>query len=90
VPLKIRIFIWQTLQDRLQIGQQLKTRKWRGSERRFLCDELKNVDHLLLRCPLAEFVWEFVKEALGWDGYPRSMRELLSDWLPAKFGVSYQ
>jgi hypothetical protein len=34
------------------------------------------------------FIWQaFMKEALGCDGYPRSMRELL---LPAKFGVSYQ
>jgi hypothetical protein len=55
VPLKIRIFVWQALQDRFQTGQQLKARKWRGSERCFLCDELENVDHLFFICPLVEF-----------------------------------
>jgi hypothetical protein len=87
VPLKIQIFIWQAHQDRLHTRQQLKVMEWRESERCFLCDEHENADHLLFRCPLAEFVWAFMKEALGCDGYPRSMRELL---LPAKFGVSYQ
>jgi hypothetical protein len=28
--------------------------------------------------PLAEFAWAFVREALGWNDYPRSTRELLS------------
>jgi hypothetical protein len=31
-----------------------------------------------------------VGEALGWIGYPRDMKDLLSKWLPREFGVSYQ
>jgi hypothetical protein len=34
VPLKIRIFLWQAFQDRIQTAQQLKTRNWKES---FLC-----------------------------------------------------
>jgi hypothetical protein len=49
VPLKVRIFLWQALQDRL--GCQLKSRNWRGSERCYLCNELEDADHLLFRCP---------------------------------------
>jgi hypothetical protein len=51
---------------------------------------MEDADHLLFKCPMAEFMWAFVREALGWNGYPRSMRELLSDWLPVKFGTSFQ
>jgi hypothetical protein len=31
VPLKIRIFLWQLLHDRIQTAQQLKARQWKGS-----------------------------------------------------------
>jgi predicted 3-demethylubiquinone-9 3-methyltransferase (glyoxalase superfamily) len=39
---------------------------------------------------MAKFMWSFVNEALGWDGYPKSMEDLLCEWLPRKFGVSFQ
>jgi hypothetical protein len=29
------------------------------------------MDHLLFSCPLVEFAWVVVGEALGWEGYPR-------------------
>jgi hypothetical protein len=48
---------------------------------------------LIIYCfsaPRAEFVWSFVGEALGWTGYPRDMKDLLSKWLRRGFGVSYQ
>jgi hypothetical protein len=39
--------------------------------------------------PMAKFMWAFLSEALGWNGYPTSMTDLLSIWLPKRFGVSY-
>jgi hypothetical protein len=48
------------------------------------------VDHLLFSCPLAEFVWALVREALGWQDYPRNLEDLITHWLPKKFNVSYQ
>jgi hypothetical protein len=89
LPLKIRIFLWQAFQDRIQTAQQLKARNWKGSFRCMLCGHEEDVDHLLFRCPLAEFCWAFCSEALGWDGYRKSCKELISKWLPGKFGVSY-
>jgi hypothetical protein len=83
-------FLWQAFQDRLQTRQQLKARNWRGSERCCLCGSVEDVDHLLFRCPLAEFVWACMGEALDSEGYPRNMNDLLSNWLPKGFGVSYQ
>jgi hypothetical protein len=40
------------------------------------------------RMLLAEFAWAFVREALGWNDYPRSMRELLSHVLQIFHGLS--
>jgi hypothetical protein len=90
LPLKIRIFIWQILQDRLQTAQQLKTRKWRGSELCVLCGQKEDINHLFFSCPLAEFIRSFMGEALGWNGQPRSMNDLITEWVPQGFGASYE
>jgi hypothetical protein len=56
VPLKIRIFSWQLLHDRIQTAQQLKARQWKGSILCKLCKEVEDVDHLFFSYPLAVFV----------------------------------
>jgi hypothetical protein len=48
------------------------------------------MDHIFFSCPLAEFAWSLIGEALGWEGYLRSMQELVTTWLSGKFRVSYQ
>jgi hypothetical protein len=90
IPLKIKVFVWKVLQDRVQTAQQLKNRMWKGSEFCSVCGKCEYLDHMLFKCPLAVFLWVFVSEALGWQGYPRSMEDLLSNWLNGKFRVSYQ
>jgi hypothetical protein len=69
--------------------QQLKHMGWKGDGRCYLCKGEENVDHVLFLCPLAEFVWAF-GEALGWEGYPRSMEDLLMNWLHRKLGIDFQ
>jgi hypothetical protein len=64
VPLKIMIFMLQTFQNRIQIAQQLKARNWKGSALCVLCGQEEDVEHLLFKCPLAEFVWAFASETL--------------------------
>jgi hypothetical protein len=90
IPLKIRIFLWQVFQNRLQTAQQLKAMNWKGDVDCKLCSASEDADHLMFSCPLASFMWAFLNEALGWDGYPRSVNELLAEWLPRKFGINYQ
>jgi hypothetical protein len=68
----------------------LKNRNWKGSKLCVLCKSKETVDHLLFSCPLAKFAWAVVGEALGWEGYPRSMQELITSWLPRRFRVSFQ
>jgi hypothetical protein len=60
VPLKIRIFVCQSFQDRFQTASQLKTRKWKGIEYSRLCCYTEDINHLLFTFPLAEFCWALV------------------------------
>jgi hypothetical protein len=90
IPLKIRIFLWQVFQDRLQTGQQLKMMKWGGSEHCYLCGKMENANHLLFDCPMAVFVWSFLGEAMGWQGFPSSLNDLTNNWLKGGFGVGHQ
>jgi hypothetical protein len=55
-----------------------------------LCGVPEDADHLMFTWPLAMFMWAFLSETLGWDGYPRSVNELLAEWLPRKFGTKYK
>jgi hypothetical protein len=82
--------MWQAFQNRIQTAQQLKARNGKGSALCVLCGQEEDVEHLLFKFPLAEFVWAFASEALGWNGYPKSITELITDWLPGKFGASFQ
>jgi hypothetical protein len=82
--------LWQVFQNRLQTAQQLKARNWKGSIECALCGLMEDIDHLLFKCPLAEFIWAFLKETLGWNGQPRIINDLTSIWLRRGFGVDYQ
>jgi hypothetical protein len=62
---------------------------WKGSELCSLCRANKDADHLLFKCPMAEFVRAFLSESLGWDAYLDHWIEFISEWLPGKFGVSH-
>jgi hypothetical protein len=90
IPLKIRVFMWQAFQNRVQTAQQLMAMNWKGGENCILCGRPENIDHLVFECSLARFVWSFLGESLGWQGYPRGMDDLTANWLTGGFNVSYQ
>jgi hypothetical protein len=68
----------------------LCARNWKGSERCVLCGTNEDIDHLLFNSPLASFAWAFPSEALGWQGAPRSLEDMMCNWTPRKFGVGRQ
>lgn len=70
VPLKVRIFLWMANHDRIQCGVQLKKKEWSGPEQCFVCDELESTDHILFQCPLAIFLWSFLRDCLSWPMTP--------------------
>jgi hypothetical protein len=44
-----------------------------------LCGTSEDIDHLIFKCPLANFIWAFASEALGWQGAPRSLEDLMDN-----------
>ena len=82
LPLKIKIFMWLALQDRLQSGVALKKRNWKGDSNCVVCKVPESADHIFFLCPLARFTWTCAKEALGWVRVPMSMIDFLEGWLP--------
>ena len=81
MPLKLRVFVWQALHNRLQTGVVLKKMKWKGDDKCPLCNKPETVDHIFFQCVLASFVWACFKEALGWDRVPSSLGEVFSEWI---------
>ena len=72
IPLKVKIFLWIAVHDRIQCGVQLKKKKWTGPEECFMCGKLQTSGHILFQCPIAVFLWTFLRDCLGWDVSPVS------------------
>jgi hypothetical protein len=70
VPLKIRIFLWQVINDKIQSAEQLKKRNWPGSVACKMCGVLESTAHIIFHCALASFCWCICRDALGWPFSP--------------------
>ena len=82
LPMKIKVFMWLTFQDRLPTGGVLKKRNWKGEGRYVVCKVPETRDHIFFHCPLARFVWACAKEAFQWDRVPTSLQDFLEGWMP--------
>ncbi|KAE8769567.1 dna replication licensing factor mcm2 [Hordeum vulgare] len=71
LPLKIKIFVWQLLRDRLPSGTEVLKRHGSGNGTCPLCDVPENGTHILFSCVAAQALWGFVREALGpeWEAH---------------------
>ena len=65
IPLKIKIFVWQLLRNRLPSGVEVRKRQGPGDGLCPLCGIPETGTHILFTCPAARFLWNFVHEALG-------------------------
>lgn len=83
-PLKIKFFLWQIFNNKLQVGQSLTKRRWHGSGNCCICGCPETVDHILFRCFLAKFIWSTIGEIWTLDSTPTSMMEFSSDWLQGR------
>lgn len=81
LPLKVKIFLWMAIHDRIQCGVQLKKKQWSGPEACFTCDNQETSDHILFQCSIAVYLWSFLRECLGWPCSPTSCSSLFLEIL---------
>lgn len=76
LPLKIKIFLWQLIHDRLQTANCLKKKGWKGSTACVLCKQKETVNHIFFRCPLAVYAWCIFRDCFGWSQIPNSISDV--------------
>jgi hypothetical protein len=77
LPLKIKIFVWQALRNRLPSGVEVLKRNGPGDGCCPLCAVPETCYHILFSCPAARFLWSFVSEALGPEWQALDLGEFL-------------
>uniref|UniRef100_A0A8I7BI37 Reverse transcriptase zinc-binding domain-containing protein n=1 Tax=Hordeum vulgare subsp. vulgare TaxID=112509 RepID=A0A8I7BI37_HORVV len=65
LPLKIKIFVWQLLRDRLPSRTEVLKRRGPGNDICPLCHVPETGSQILFSCVAAHALWCFVREALG-------------------------
>jgi hypothetical protein len=88
VPLKIKFFLWQLLNNRLQTAENLATKGWKGSILCCLCGCLETMDHIFFKCHLTVLVWETICVIFQLSSYPKSWEDFCGTWLQGKGPVS--
>jgi hypothetical protein len=73
VPLKIKIFSWQLVLDKLPSGQQILTRHGPLNGLCALCGAPEDTNHIFFSFSLASFTWSVTRQLLG------------CNWRPANF-----
>ncbi|XP_009107712.1 uncharacterized protein LOC103833378 [Brassica rapa] len=64
---KIKVFLWNALQDALPVGEQFAVRNIPLSIRCSRCNEEETVSHLLFTCPYSRKVWKLAPLATSID-----------------------
>lgn len=77
-PLKVKIFLWQMIRDKLPSCEQVWIRHGPSNGNCALCGELEDADHIFFSCFLARFMWACVRETFGCSWNPAGAGELLA------------
>jgi len=70
MPLKVKIFMWLTLQEAILKKDNLQKRNWKGNETCAFCTEKESVNHLFFGCMTAKYVWSLIAYAMGANSRP--------------------
>ena len=75
LPLKIKIFMWLTLQNAILTKDNLLKRKWKGNPACAFCQEEETVKHLMFDCPVIKYVWSILAYIFGATVRPNSFSQ---------------
>jgi hypothetical protein len=76
LPLKIKMFLWQVCNDKVQSAEQLAKKNWQGPIECKLCGRLESAEHIFVQCVLAKFCWSVFRDVLEWGALPVSMEDI--------------
>ena len=80
VPLKIKIFMWFLYKKVILTKDNLAKRKWKGCLKCEFCDSTESIEHLLISCPLARFIWRIVEFTFNLPP-PANITNMFGNWL---------
>jgi hypothetical protein len=87
-PLKQNFFLWMCFRGQIQSAASLSLKGWAGNVSCVSCGALEDVDHIIFRCPIAVFVWCFLREVFGKSVSP-TRRDDFSDIFLRQGGDKY-
>jgi hypothetical protein len=76
LPLKIKIFLWQICNDKVQSADQLKKRNWARPVECKLCGQMEITEHIFIQCVVASSCWSVIRDVLEWPNKPVVMEDL--------------
>jgi hypothetical protein len=80
LPLRIKVFCWLVIKNRILTKENLKKKGWKKVELREFCDDHETEEHLFFLCPLAKYIWNVVSVSLGISKIPECFVDLYRDW----------
>jgi hypothetical protein len=84
IPQKIKFFLWQVFNNKLQVASSLAKRGWKGDVHCCLCGRIESVNHILFHCYLAKLIWGMIREIFQLDFCPSSLEDFSYMWLQGK------
>jgi hypothetical protein len=61
LPLKIKIFLWQICNDKIQSAEQLKKKNWSGPLECKLCSEVESTKHIFFKLCTSKILLESIQ-----------------------------
>ncbi|KAE8797566.1 hypothetical protein D1007_27219 [Hordeum vulgare] len=77
LPVKIKIFVWQLLRDRLPLGTEVLKHHGPGNGLCPLCHVPETGTHIIFSCVADQALWGFVHETLGPEWEAHNLTEFL-------------
>ena len=79
-PLKVEVFLWMLMRDRLHTKDHLIKKGWSGDPFCVYGCELETRDHMFLNCEFAQDTWMMAISFFDSPQLPNSLEHLLLQW----------